>query len=150
MTDRPTIFARVYDGLYRPMDIAGLAVVRMLFGIIVMVEAVRYTTLYQYLSQFPPQEFFFKFRYFEWVFALPEHLMQWVFVAYGICGLFILVGLFYHVAMIGAACCISYIFLADATNYLNHFYLIIIFSFMMVFIPAQKGWSLYALFNRKK
>ncbi|HXW53879.1 MAG TPA: HTTM domain-containing protein [Myxococcota bacterium] len=150
MTDKPSIFSRIYENLYRPMDIAGLAIVRMFFGIIVMTEAFRYTDLSRIIAKFPLQGFYFKFRYFEWVEALPPDLMQLVFIAYGISGLLIFVGLFYHFAVLLSALCISYIFLVDATNYLNHFYLVIVFSFMMLFIPAHKGWSLYAFFHRKK
>lgn len=150
MTNNQSIFSRIYDQLYRPMDIAGLAVVRMLFGIIIISEAWRYTDLLRIVAKFHEQDFYFKFRYFEWVPPLSPFEMQWVFILYAIAGLLIFLGLFYHVATLTAALCISYIFLVDATNYLNHFYLVIIFSFMMLFIPAHKGWSLYALFNPKK
>jgi vitamin K-dependent gamma-carboxylase len=150
MPNNQSIFSRIYDHLYRPMDIAGLAVVRMLFGIIIISEAWRYLDLMHIVAKFHEQDFYFKFRYFEWVEPISPMALQWVFIAYAIAGLLITVGLFYHIAMLTAALCISYIFLVDATNYLNHFYLVIIFSFMMLFIPAHKGWSLYALFNPKK
>jgi vitamin K-dependent gamma-carboxylase len=150
MTNQQSIFSRLYDLFYRPMDIAGLAVVRMLFGIIIIFEAWRYTDLLRVIAKFDRQDFYFKFRYFEWVEAISPHAMQWVFIVYALAGLLIFLGLFYHLATLTAALCISYIFLVDATNYLNHFYLVIVFSFMMLFIPAHKGWSLYALFNRKK
>lgn len=150
MTEQSTIFSRAYNALYRPMDIAGLAVVRMLFGLIIIMEAWRYTQLGAIVAKFHQQDFYFKFHYFEWVQPISPYNMQWVFIIYAVAGLFICLGLFYHLAMLTAALCISYIFLVDATNYLNHFYLVIIFSFMMLFIPAHKGWSLYAIFNPKK
>lgn len=132
------------------MDIAGLAVMRMLFGIIIMFEAWRYTDLLRLFAKYYEQTFYFKFRYFEWVTPISPEAMWWVFIAYGISGLLISVGLFYRLATLVAALCISYIFLVDATNYLNHFYLVIIWSFMMFFIPADRGWSLYALLRPKK
>lgn len=147
MNPRPSIFERIYHELYRPMDIAGLAVMRMLFGIIIMFEAFRYIDLIRIVAKFHEQEFYFKFRYFEWVPAVSPYEMRFVFIAYGISGLLIFVGLFYRFAALVAAFCISYIFLVDAINYLNHFYLVIVFSFMMVFLPAHKGWSLHALFS---
>lgn len=140
----------VYQALYRPMDIAGLAVMRMLFGIIIIAEAWRYTDLFRVVAKFHEQDFYFKFRYFEWVEPISPYAMRWLFIAYGISGLFIFLGLFYRLSTLIASLCISYIFLVDATNYLNHFYLVIVFSLMMFFIPAHKGWSLYALLNPKK
>lgn len=148
--EQPSIFSKIYDALYRPMDIAGLAVMRMLFGIIVMMEAFRYTDLMRIVAKFSIQDFYFKFRYWEWVEPISPYAMRWLFIAYGLSGLFIFLGLFYRLACVVAVICISYIFLVDATNYLNHFYLVIVFSSMMFFLPAHKGWSLYALFNPKK
>lgn len=150
MFNRRSIFSRIYDALYRPMDIAGLAVMRMLFGIIVMTEAFRYTDLIRIVAKFSVQDFYFKFRYWEWVQPISPYAMRWIFIAYGISGLLILLGLFYRLATLTTIFCISYIFLVDATNYLNHFYLVIVFSGIMFFLPAHKGWSLYALFNPKK
>lgn len=143
-------FHRTVNALYQPVDIASLAVMRMLFGIIIMVEAFRYIDLVRIFYKFNEQTFYFKFRYFEWVPPLSTEDMRLVFIAYAIAGFLITVGLFYRVATLVAALCISYIFLVDATNYLNHFYLVIIFSFMMFFIPADRGWSLSALFYPKK
>lgn len=150
MTNQQTLSSRLYDMLYRPMDIAGLAVVRMLFGIIIMTEAWRYTDLLRIVAKFTRQTFYFKFRYFEWVEPISPMAMRWLFIVYGIAGLLIFLGLFYRIATLTAAICISYIFLVDATNYLNHFYLVIVFSFMMFFIPANLSWSIYALLNPQK
>lgn len=143
-------FNGILNSLYRPMDIAGLAFMRIFFGIIIMTEAWRYTDLLRIFAKFNEQTFYFKFRYFEWVPAIPPESMRIVFITYGIAGLLISLGLFYRLATLAAAFCISYIFLVDATNYLNHFYLVIIWSFMMFFIPANRGWSLDALIWPKR
>lgn len=150
MSEKPSLFTRIYDALYRPMDIAGLAVMRMLFGILVMSEAFRYTDLIRIVAKFTIQDFYFKFRYWEWVPPMSPYAMRWLFIAYGLSGLFIFLGVFYRIATLATIFCISYIFLVDATNYLNHFYLIIVFSGVMFFLPAHKGWSIYALLNPKK
>ncbi len=150
MSEKPSVYTRVYHAMFRPMDIAGLAVMRMLFGIIVMIEAFRYTDLIRIVAKFTIQDFYFKFRYWEWVPPMSPYAMRWLFIAYGISGLLITLGLFYRFACVVTIFCISYIFLVDATNYLNHFYLVIVFSGIMFFLPAHKGWSLYALFKPKQ
>ena len=94
--------------------------------------------------------FSLNFRYFEWIEPLGSIGMNWLFLAYGIAGFLIFLGIFYRLATIFAFFCISYVFLLDMTNYLNHFYLVIIFSGMMVFIPAHRCWSVYAWRNPAK
>jgi vitamin K-dependent gamma-carboxylase len=150
MLNKYPLFARIYSMLYRPMDIAGLAVFRIFFGLIILYECWRGTRLLPIVMEYNRQSVYFKFRFFEWVEPISPAGMEWLFIVYAIAGLAIVLGLFYHVATLVAALCISYIFLVDVTNYLNHFYLVIIISFMMIFIPAHKGWSLYALFRKNK
>jgi vitamin K-dependent gamma-carboxylase len=150
MINKQTKFWGLYKHLYNPMDIAGMAFVRIYFGIIIITEAIRYTSLMRIVAKYTRQDFYFKFHYFEWVQPIPAEWMQVVFIVYAISGLLISLGLFYRFAVLVASLCISYIFLVDAANYLNHFYLVIVFSFMMLFIPAHKGWSIYAWLNPKK
>ncbi|MDB6003186.1 MAG: hypothetical protein JWR15_173, partial [Prosthecobacter sp.] len=38
----------------------------------------------------------------------------------------------------------TYVFLLDETRYLNHFYLICLISFLMIFLPAHRAWSVDA------
>jgi hypothetical protein len=135
---------------FMPMDISGLAIVRMLYGLLIIYESWRYSDLRIINYQFTGQILYFKFRFFEWVEPLSPAGIQIIFIAYGVAGMAIFLGIFYRVATLTAAFCISYIFLLDATNYLNHFYLIIIFAFLMFFIPAHRGWSLYALLHPHK
>ena len=55
-------FHRTVNALYQPVDIASLAVIRMLFGIIIMSEAFRYIDLVRIFYKFNEQTFYFKFR----------------------------------------------------------------------------------------
>jgi hypothetical protein len=131
--------------LLKPMDSAGLAVVRILYGIIIIYESYYYNNKAFINNQFTGQIIHFKYRFFEWVSAPTTTGMQAVLILYGLAGFAITLGIFYRLAAFIAASCISYIFLIDSTNYLNHFYLVIIFAIIMFFIPAHRCWSLYAL-----
>lgn len=132
------------DLAYKPVDIAGLAVIRILFGFMIMLEAWSYSGEMAINSVFSGQIFYFKYRFFEWVHPVATLPMQLILILYGLAGLAVLLGIFYHAAAFTVTCCISYMFLIDSANYLNHFYLIIIFSALMIFLPAHKSWSLYA------
>ncbi len=150
MPEKHPILARIQLALFKPMDIAGLAIFRMFFGAIILYECWRGTQILPIVVEYNYQAFYFKFRFFEWIQPLNPAQMEWLFIVYAAAGLAIFFGIFYHLATLVAALCISYIFLVDVTNYLNHIYLVIIISFMMIFIPAHKGWSLYALIHKKK
>lgn len=150
MTEKPTLFGRIYNLLYTPMDIAGLAIFRIYFGAIILYECYRGTRLLPVVAEYNIQQFYFKYRFFEWVNPITPHEMEWLFRIYALAGFAIMLGIFYRFATTIAALCISYIFLVDITNYLNHIYLVIIMSYMMIFIPAHRGWSLYAWLNKKK
>ena len=43
----------------------------------------------------------------------------------------------------------TYIEMMDKTTYLNHYYFISILSFIMIFLPANVGYSLDSFFNKK-
>ena len=150
MSNKPTLFGRIYNMLYTPMDIAGLAIFRMYFGAIILYECWRGTRLLPVVAEYNVQQFYFKYRFFEWITPITPHEMEWLFRIYALAGVAIMLGIFYRFAALIAALCISYIFLVDITNYLNHIYLVIIMSYMMVFIPAHRGWSLSAWLNKKK
>lgn len=140
----------IIKALYQPMDIAGLAVIRILFGCIILLECWRYLDIMKIIATYTQSSFTFKYHFFEWVAPMSTQGMYYLFIAYALAGICIILGIFYHLSMIVAFLSISYLFLVDVTNYLNHFYLVIIFSCMMIFVPAYKGWSLYAYFKPNK
>lgn len=150
MRDKNNLFSKLFTALYKPVDSAGLAIFRIYFGAIILYECWRGAQLLPVVREYHYRIFHFKYRFFDWVEPIGPDGMQWLFIIYGIAGLCILLGVFYRIATLAAALIISYIFLVDVTSYLNHIYLVIIMSFMMVFIPAHKGWSLYAWFKRKQ
>ena len=71
--------------------------------------------------------------------------MYLLFAVLTICTVLITVGLFYRVAMTIFFLGWSYIFLLEEARYLNHFYFVGLLAFLMIFVPAARGWSLDAL-----
>jgi hypothetical protein len=61
----------------------------------------------------------------------------------------IMTGLFYRVATTLFSLGFLYVFLLEASNYLNHFYLVALMSFIMILVPAHRAFSLDALLFRK-
>jgi len=67
------------------------------------------------------------------------------FLFLGVLAAFIMLGLWYRASAILFFLGFTYVFLIDQANYLNHFYLISLLSFMMIFVPAHRMASLDAL-----
>ena len=86
--------------------------------------------------------YYFKYYGFEWIKPLSANGMYLVFVILALCYLLILLGFFYRIAIVAAFILFTYIELLDKSNYLNHYYFISLISFLLIFIPAHKSFSI--------
>jgi len=84
----------------------------------------------------------FKYHYFEWVGVWPGFGLKIHFLVMAICGACIMLGYYYRLAMIIYTLCFAYLFFLDQALYLNHFYLVILFCAIMIFLPANRYWAL--------
>lgn len=137
-----TTFARLREHLESETDVAGLVAFRVLFGLLGFVSAVRFLVYGWAEPMFERPTFFFSFYGFEWVKAPPA---PWATVLLGVVALSSLcvaLGLFYRVAIVVFLCAFSYLELVDVTNYLNHYYLVMLLAFIASFLPLHRAFSL--------
>ena len=127
--------------LSKPTDIASLVFLRVGFGLLMFWEHSRYFWNNWIEGHYVRQEFHFKYEWFTWVEPLPEKGMYLVFTALAICSLMIVFGWFYRWSMAVFFGLYLYVFLIDQAYYNNHFYAILILSFLMIFTPLHHGWS---------
>ncbi len=127
---------------FTPIDIASLVFFRVVFGILGFADLLGVWSYY-HLSEgyFQPDKFQFKYMGFEWAKPLPEPLMSIVFLGLMAVALLIAVGRWYRVCTIIFFFGFSYIFLLEKALYLNHGYLFIWLSFLMIFLPANRNFS---------
>ncbi len=135
--------------MFEPIDAGLLVFFRVSFGLLMAWEASRYLT-----SRFGQADWierlylqpqvFFKYYGFEWVAPWPGNGMYYHFWGLGILALLIAAGCFYRLATALFFLGFTYIFLLDQATYLNHFYLISLVSFLMIFLPANCAWSVDA------
>ncbi len=130
--------------LFAPVDVASLVYFRILFGALMLVEVLRYLGKGWVKAYFVDPTFHFKYYGFGWVEPLPGGAMYALFVVLGAAALCILLGLFYRVATVVFFVGFTWVFLIEQTLYLNHFYLLSLVSFLMIFIPAHRAFSLDA------
>ncbi|MCF8245618.1 MAG: HTTM domain-containing protein [Saprospiraceae bacterium] len=136
--------------LFKPVDIASLAFFRVVFGILGFADLMGVWTYYHlYKGYFNPDNFQFKYMGFEWVGPLPEPFMSAVFIGLMVVALLIAVGRWYRVCTVVFFLGFSYVFLLEKAVYLNHGYLFIWLSFLMIFLPANRHFSWDALLNPK-
>lgn len=136
--------AQTYKGLFDQVDGASLIVFRVLFGLIMAWEVVRYFQKGRIYRNYIMPEFHFKYYGFEWVAPLPGDGMYWLFAFLGVLAMCIAVGAFYRLASTLFFLCFAYIFFIDQTTYLNHFYLVGLFACLMIFMPANRSFSIDA------
>ncbi|MBM3265814.1 MAG: HTTM domain-containing protein [candidate division Zixibacteria bacterium] len=133
--------------LFTPVDISPLAYFRIAFGMIMLWEVWRYID-HGWIDRYYVQPIFhFTYYGFGWVQPWPEPFMYLHFIVLGALALCIAVGLWYRVTSILFFLAFTYVFLLDMVQYLNHFYLICLVSFLMIWIPAHRTWSVDAWFR---
>lgn len=79
---------------------------------------------------------------FSWVKPLPEPVMYLVFGLMLLACVGIILGLFYRVSAITFFLTFTYTELIDITYYLNHYYFVSLVAFLLIFVPANRAYSL--------
>jgi hypothetical protein len=131
--------------LFSPVDIGLLVFFRIGFGGIMFWEMMRFCVHDWVKTHFIEPHMHFTYYGFDWIRPWPGigmHIHVYVLAALA---LFIVLGLFYRVATILFCLGITYLFLIDQALYLNHVYLICLISFLLIFVPAHRSFSLDAL-----
>lgn len=132
--------------LFTPLDAASVAVFRMGFGLVMLIDAVGHLTVAPLDAMFVNPDFMFRYYLFEWV----PLLREWVYPLYDLIALAsvgIMVGKFYRSSATIVTLGTAWIFLQDQALYLNHMYMLILYSGLMIFLPANCYWSLDARKN---
>ena len=131
--------------LTRYRNIAPLAVFRMAFGAVLFFSSCRFI-IRGWIDDFYIQpKFHFPFFGFEWLTPVPPVIMYLLYIIMAIAALFICVGLFYRIATVLFFIIFCYTELLDKTYYLNHYYLVTICSFLLIWVPANRYFSLDVL-----
>lgn len=131
--------------LARPVAPHCLGFIRIAFGLVIVWEVWRYFTNGWIERYFREPTFFFTYWPFDFVRPWPGIGMDVHFFALGLAGLLVAAGLYYRVAATALFVLFGYVFLLDKANYLNHFYLVLLVSFVLIWLPAHRVWSLDGL-----
>jgi vitamin K-dependent gamma-carboxylase len=132
--------------LSQPVPAWSLAVFRIALGGLLLWDCwrfIRYDRIYRY---FVAPDFHFTYPGFGWITPLPDPWIHLAWLGMGVAAALVMLGLFYRVAVVVLTVLFTYFFLIDRAEYLNHFYLVILFLILMCFMPAHRVLSLDARF----
>jgi len=133
--------------LFKHIDNSSLIVFRIIFGLLCFLESVGAIFTGWIKRTLIDPEFTFSFIGFEWLQPLPG---EWMYVYYcimGCFGLLIMIGYKYRMSMIIFTIMWSCTYFMQKASYNNHYYLLILLSALMVFLPANKYASIDAKQN---
>ena len=134
--------------LFQPIDIAPLVFFRAVFGILGFADIAGVWIYYHlYKGYFNPDNFQFKYMGFEWVPVLPEPFMSLFFLITLAAAVFVVLGKNYRISALIFAVSFTWQFFLEKALYLNHGYLYCWISWVMVFLPANRQWSVDVIKN---
>jgi uncharacterized membrane protein YphA (DoxX/SURF4 family) len=144
------VLRRVRRALEKPVDPAGLAAVRVLFGLTMAIATARFVAkgwVYELLVA-PP--YHFTYMGFDWVKPFSHGVMLAWFAVMGMAALALAFGLFTRFAAALFCLMFTYAELIDKATYLNHYYLASLLALLFVFVPSETVWSLDAWLRRRR
>lgn len=133
--------------VYNQIPIYPLIIYRIVFGLTMFFSTCRFVIKGWIHDLYLTPKYFFTYLWFDWVNPISEDFIYIAFIILIICSILITLGLLYRASAIIFFLLFTYIELIDKTNYLNHYYFISLISFIIIFLPANKLFSLDIKFN---
>jgi hypothetical protein len=133
--------------LFREVSITPLIAFRIVIGSLFLFSSVRFV-FYGWVKQLyidPP--FHFSYLGFEWIRPLQGNWMYLPFIVLVIASLGIIFGAFYRISASLFFFAFTYIELLDKSYYLNHYYFVSLVAFLLIWLPANRQFSVDAKRN---
>lgn len=140
-----TPLLRLHRFLAAPVDGAGLAAFRVLFGLLIAAGNARFVASGWPEKLYGEPRFFFRFAGFDDVWPVTAEAARACHTAFIPLGLLIAAGLLFRPAMVAFTVLFAWLQLGDVTNYLNHYWLVILLSALLCVSPAT---ACFAVDNR--
>ncbi|TPV96950.1 MAG: HTTM domain-containing protein [Myxococcales bacterium FL481] len=139
---RPGMALRAW--LSQPVDAAGVAAFRILFGAALLLSTLRFAAYGWIRELYIDPVFHFSYRGFEWVRPWPAPWLYLHFVVIGASALAVAVG--WRTRWAAGLFCLAftYVELLEKAAYLNHYYLVSLMAALLIVVPSASMWSLDA------
>jgi len=123
---------------FKNIDNSPLIVFRIFFGFLIACESFGAILTGWVYNVFITPKFTFSFIGLNWLQPLPGYGMYFYFIFMGLFGIAIMLGYRYRVAILSYTILWSGVYFMQKTSYNNHYYLLLIISFYMIFLPANQ------------
>jgi hypothetical protein len=134
---------------FAQVDIASLIFFRIALGLLMTWYVWRFFSHQRIGHLWLEPRFLFKYYGFSWVHPWPGNWLYIHWAVLGLLALFIAIGLFYRMSALLFFLGYTYTFLLDEAAWVNHTYLICLFSFLLIFVPANRAVSIDAWLKPK-
>lgn len=135
--------------LFTRIDNSALIVFRILFGVLLALEAFGAIFTGWIRRSFIEPDFTFNFIGFEFLQPLPGNGMLWYYGIMGLFGIFVMLGFRYRFSIFMYTLMWAAVYLMQKSSYNNHYYLLMLLCFLMIFLPAHRYASVDAWKNPK-
>ncbi|EMO46357.1 HTTM domain-containing protein [Leptospira santarosai] len=144
---RKKLFSNLFSRASDPVPAWSLGLYRIFFGILLFILAFRYFANGWISRYFLDPNFHFKFYGFSWVGVLPGWVLYPLFVSLLFFAVFISLGVFYRISVFCFFLIFTYVNLLEVAVYLNHYYLICLLLFILIWIPADRALNVFHIFR---
>jgi hypothetical protein len=134
---------------FKSVDNIGLVLWRIAFGLLIALESFGAIVTGWVKRVLIDPSFTFTFIGFEWLQPLPGFGMYAYYALMGLCGLAVMIGFRYKFSMTLFALLWTTSYLMQKSAYNNHYYLLCLLSWVMVFLPAARDLSWDALKSKQ-
>ncbi len=128
--------------LWAPCDIASVAFFRVGFALTILAHVYLYFSHGLIEYYFGAPEHHLSYFGFEWVRAFDVAGMRRVYYLMALAAIGVGLGLCYRMSAILVFVTFTFTFFAEAAQFQNHYYLMILISFLLVLIPAHRSFSI--------
>jgi vitamin K-dependent gamma-carboxylase len=135
--------------LFKHIDNSGLIVFRVVFGLLITLEAFGAIATGWVRQVLVEPNFTFSFIGFEWLQPLPGDGMYYYFAVMGVFGIMLTIGYKYRLAAIAYTIMWAGVYFMQKSAYNNHYYLMLLLLGFMSVLPANRWFSLDAKLNPK-
>jgi hypothetical protein len=129
------------------VNIGPLITFRIVFGLMMFASTLRFILKGWINDFYVTPKYYFTYYGFDWVKPLEENSMYILFGILLLSSLLIAFGFFYRISIVLFFLVFTYIELIDKTNYLNHYYFISLMSFILIFLPLNRHFSIDVYFR---
>lgn len=135
--------------LFKRIDNSQIVLFRMIFGFLLACEAWGAIATGWVRKVLIEPKMNFPFFDFDFLHPLPGNGMYFYFILMGVFGLMVMLGFKFRIAMVGYAIMWSGVYFMQKTSYNNHYYLMVLFTWLYAFIPANRSNSIDVKLNPK-